>query len=118
MRNYNVKKFGEPTWQKLVEAVGDPAGGANAALARKIATNHKAESGAATRKVTRKRKSKSEANPTVAKKRARRSKSEGEASLTAVGKAAKRSKSEGESKTAAARKVTKTGGMPSGYAFV
>ena len=27
-RNYNVKRFGEPTWQALVKAVGDPAGGA------------------------------------------------------------------------------------------
>ena len=25
-RNYNVQKFGEPTWQRLVEAMGDPAG--------------------------------------------------------------------------------------------
>jgi len=28
-RNYNVEKFGKPTWQWLVEVVGDPAGGAN-----------------------------------------------------------------------------------------
>ena len=42
MRNYNVKRFGEPTWQNLVEAVGHPAGGANMALARKIARKHKA----------------------------------------------------------------------------
>ena len=42
MRNYNVGKFGEPTWQKLVEAVGHPAGGANIALAKKIARRHKA----------------------------------------------------------------------------
>ena len=41
-RNYNVKKFGEPTWQWLVEAVDDPAGGANTALAREIAKRHKA----------------------------------------------------------------------------
>ena len=41
-RNYNVKKFGEPTWQWLVKAVGDPAGGANMALARDIAKRHKA----------------------------------------------------------------------------
>ena len=40
-RNYNVKKFGEPTWQVLVKAVGDPAGGANRALARKLARKHK-----------------------------------------------------------------------------
>ena len=41
-RNYNVGMFGEPTWQWLVEAVSDPAGGANMALARKIARRHKA----------------------------------------------------------------------------
>ena len=41
-KNYNVNKFGEPTWQRLVEAVGHPAGGADMALARKIARNHKA----------------------------------------------------------------------------
>ena len=42
MRNYDVHKFGEPTWQQLVEAVGHPAGGANMAHARKIARRHKA----------------------------------------------------------------------------
>ena len=42
-RNYNVKRFGEPTWQQLVEAVGHPAGGAKVALARKIAMRHKIE---------------------------------------------------------------------------
>ena len=41
-RNYNVRKFGEPTWQKLVEAVNSPAGGANTALARGIAGRHQA----------------------------------------------------------------------------
>ena len=41
-RNYNVKRFGEPTWQKLVEAVGHPAGGANMAVAKDIARRHKA----------------------------------------------------------------------------
>lgn len=43
MRNYNVEKFGEPTWQGLLEAVGHPAGGANMALTRRIAMKHKAE---------------------------------------------------------------------------
>ena len=43
MRNYNVEKFGEPTWQWLVEAVGHPAGGANMPLVRKIASKHKTE---------------------------------------------------------------------------
>ena len=41
-KNYNVERFGEPTWQWLVEAVGDPAGGANKALAGDIARKHKA----------------------------------------------------------------------------
>ena len=40
-RNYNVEKFGEPTWKRLVEVVGHPAGGANVALARKIDRRHK-----------------------------------------------------------------------------
>ena len=40
-RNYWVEKFGEPTWQRLVEAVAHPAGGANMALARDIAQRHK-----------------------------------------------------------------------------
>ena len=39
-RNYNVNRFGEPTWQKLVKVVGHPAGGANKALARDIARRH------------------------------------------------------------------------------
>ena len=39
---YKVEKFGEPTWQWLEEAVGEPAGGADMALARKIASRHKA----------------------------------------------------------------------------
>ena len=42
-RNYNVERFGEPTWQWLVEIVSDPTGGANMALARDIARRHKAE---------------------------------------------------------------------------
>ena len=39
-RNYNVEKFGEPTWQRLAEAVGDPAGGADKALSMRIAEQH------------------------------------------------------------------------------
>ena len=31
-RNYNVEKYGEPTWQRLVEVVVHPAGGANPGL--------------------------------------------------------------------------------------
>ena len=42
-RSYNVEKFGEPTWKQLVDAVRDPAGGANVALAREIARRHKAQ---------------------------------------------------------------------------
>ena len=43
IRNYNRKVYGEPTWQRLVEVVGHPAGGANMELARDMATRHKAE---------------------------------------------------------------------------
>ena len=42
--NYNVKRFGEPTWQRLVEAVSHPAGGGSTALAREMAERHKAKS--------------------------------------------------------------------------
>ena len=41
-RNYKVEKFGEPTWDWLVQVVGDQAGGGDMALARKIARRHKA----------------------------------------------------------------------------
>lgn len=41
-RNYKVEKYGEPTWQRLVEVVLHPAGGANTALAKYIARRHKA----------------------------------------------------------------------------
>ena len=34
-KNYNVKKFEEPTWMKLIEAVSHPAGGGNLSLAMK-----------------------------------------------------------------------------------
>ena len=39
-RNYNSKRFGPPTWRKLVEVVADPAAGGNPALAREIALEH------------------------------------------------------------------------------
>ena len=39
-QNYNVEMFGEPTWQRLVDAVGDPAGGGNMRLAKDIAMRH------------------------------------------------------------------------------
>ena len=35
-----VERFGKPTWRRLVEAVQDPAGGNNLALAQKIAQDH------------------------------------------------------------------------------
>lgn len=38
-KNYNVKRFGEPTWSMLVEAVKAGNGGADAALAEKITKN-------------------------------------------------------------------------------
>ena len=41
-KNYNVEKFGKPTWKWLVETVGHSAGGANMTLAGKIARRHKA----------------------------------------------------------------------------
>ena len=34
---FQVKKFGKPTWRKLVEAVEDKVGGDNPALAQTIA---------------------------------------------------------------------------------
>ena len=42
-KNYNVGRFGPPSWQMLAKAVGHPAGGAYVALAEKIAEKHKAE---------------------------------------------------------------------------
>ena len=42
LKNYKVEKHGEPTWQRLVEAVVHPAGGANPGLGRDIAKRHKA----------------------------------------------------------------------------
>ena len=39
-RSYNVERFGEPTWMKLVEAVSHSAGGGNPHLAMKIAKRH------------------------------------------------------------------------------
>ena len=41
-KNYNEKRFGPPTWQWLVQVVGDQAGGANMAHARDIAGRHRA----------------------------------------------------------------------------
>ena len=39
-KTYNVKRFGEPSWELIVKAVSDPAGGNNHALAEKIAQKH------------------------------------------------------------------------------
>ena len=39
-KNYNVKRFGEPTWMKLMEAVTHSAGGGNPSLAMEIAKKH------------------------------------------------------------------------------
>ena len=39
-QQYNVEKFGYPTWQRLREAVDSPSGGNNHALAEKIAEKH------------------------------------------------------------------------------
>ena len=38
---YDVKRFGPPTWRKLVEAMRDPGGRTNKELARNIARRHK-----------------------------------------------------------------------------
>lgn len=40
-RNYNTKRFGEPTWAKLVEALSNSAGGGNPHLAQQIARRHR-----------------------------------------------------------------------------
>ena len=39
-RNYNVKRFGEPTWRAVVKVVAHPAAGENCALALSIAKQH------------------------------------------------------------------------------
>ena len=93
-RNFDVMRFGEPTWQKLVKAVGHPAGGANTALAREIATKHKDESG------------------TVAIKAAGRTRSAGEASLKAAAmKVARGCKSESEANSEITEKGANSGGV-------
>ena len=100
-RNYDVKKFGEPTWQKLVEAVSHPAGGANTALAEEIARRHKTE------------------DETVSIKAAGRSRSAGEASLKAAAmKLARKCKSESEANSEITEQKANTGGVLSGYTCV
>ena len=39
-KSYNYQRWGCPTWRMLVEAVGDPAGGNDNALAEAIAKKH------------------------------------------------------------------------------
>ena len=39
-KTYNTEKFGEPSWKLLADAVSDPAGGNNPALALKITKKH------------------------------------------------------------------------------
>ena len=39
--NYNVDRFGPPTWRRIVEAVGEISGGKNPALADKLAKKYK-----------------------------------------------------------------------------
>ena len=39
-KGYNYQRYGNPAWRILVEAVSDPAGGNDNALAETIAKNH------------------------------------------------------------------------------
>ena len=43
-RSYDVKQFGEPTWQAVVKVVARPAAGDNCALALSIAKQHSGSS--------------------------------------------------------------------------
>ena len=43
-RNYNVERFGEPTWRAVVKAVAHPAAGDNCVLALNIAKQHSGNS--------------------------------------------------------------------------
>ena len=40
---YNISLFGDPSWKLLVDAVADPAGGSDCALAEKIAKKYNGE---------------------------------------------------------------------------
>lgn len=44
-QRYNVGRFGAPTWQKLVEAIDDPAGANDHRLAKIIAQHHPVATG-------------------------------------------------------------------------
>ena len=39
-QEYDFNKHGKPSWRKLLECIGSPAGGANPALAMRVAANH------------------------------------------------------------------------------
>ena len=39
-RNYNVDKFGEPSWRRVVEVIANPAAGDNTVHAKSIADAH------------------------------------------------------------------------------
>ena len=39
-RNYNTERFGEPSWEMLVRAVGHRSGGNDPALAEEISRRH------------------------------------------------------------------------------
>ena len=39
-KNYDMQRFGEPSWEVLVKAVDSPAGGRNPALAQDIARQY------------------------------------------------------------------------------
>ena len=41
-RNYDVNRFGPPTWKALIDAVEHRAGGNNRAEAEEIASRHRA----------------------------------------------------------------------------
>ena len=43
-KEYNVERFGPPTWRMLVEAINKRSGGNNYELAKQIALNHPAGS--------------------------------------------------------------------------
>ena len=43
-RNYNVERFGEPTWRAVVKVVAHPAAGDNCTLALNIAKQHSGSS--------------------------------------------------------------------------
>ena len=39
-QEYDVNKHGKPSWRKLLECIGSSAGGANPALAMRLAAHH------------------------------------------------------------------------------